>query len=300
MDVSIIIVNYNTKQLLLNCIESVIEKTEDIKYELIVIDNNSTDSPEEELKLKFRNIIYYQSPNNVGFGNANNLGASLASGKFLFFLNSDTLLINNAIKILFDFWINTKNSKIGALGGNLYHKDFSPNFSYAMHFPSLIAIFLYRARYFKLFKLDCFNLTKLVKKVSFVIGADLFISKEIFNHYGGFDPNIFMYNEDCDLQFQLVNDGLEIFNIPSAQIIHLQGSSSNTKQKLIMEVTSFYYYFKKNISNFQAVLYLLVELTFCVIFTLFGLLSFNNKILKNYSTLLRFIVSMFSFKIFRN
>jgi len=104
MDVSIIIVNYKTFAYTKDAIASVFEKTEDVAYEVIVVDNNSPDGSGKEIQEYFNDkITFIQSPENLGFGRANNLGAKCSNGKYLFFLNPDTILLNNAPKILFDF-----------------------------------------------------------------------------------------------------------------------------------------------------------------------------------------------------
>ena len=95
MDVSIIIVNYNTKNLTLQCIDSIYEKTNDVSFEIIVVDNNSTEGS-QELVSHDKRIVFVEAGENLGFGKANNLGLRQAQGKYIFFLNSDTLLLNNA------------------------------------------------------------------------------------------------------------------------------------------------------------------------------------------------------------
>ena len=103
VDVSIIIVSYNTAELLENCINSIVEKTQNISYEVIVVDNDSCDNSISLLYEKFDWVKVIVSKKNLGFGRANNLGIEVASGRNILFLNSDTILINNAIKILSDF-----------------------------------------------------------------------------------------------------------------------------------------------------------------------------------------------------
>ena len=100
MDVSVIIVNYNTLQMTKDCIDSVIEKTTDVDYEIILVDNASTDGSKEFFK-NYRGITYIYNEKNLGFGAANNTGAKTATGDFLFFLNSDTLFKNNALLIFY-------------------------------------------------------------------------------------------------------------------------------------------------------------------------------------------------------
>ena len=101
IDVSIIIVNYNTKLLLADCLRTVHQMTRDIRYEVIVVDNASSDDSEAYIKSQFPEVVWINSGGNIGFGRANNLGASYATGKYLFLLNSDTLLRNNAVRMLY-------------------------------------------------------------------------------------------------------------------------------------------------------------------------------------------------------
>ncbi|UVV84289.1 glycosyltransferase [Bacteroides thetaiotaomicron] len=102
MDVSVIIVNYNTKALTKSCIESIFSETCGIEFEVILVDNASSDGSKELFQIDER-IIFIESNVNLGFGKANNLGYKYATGKYIFLLNSDTLLKNNAIKLFFDF-----------------------------------------------------------------------------------------------------------------------------------------------------------------------------------------------------
>ena len=117
MTVSIIIVNYNTLHVLKPCLDSIIEHTIGIDYEIIVVDNGSTDGSIEVLSQDNR-ITLIQTGENLGFGKANNKGLEQAKGKYILFLNSDTLLRNNAIKIFYDF-AEQYQGKLGALGGIL-------------------------------------------------------------------------------------------------------------------------------------------------------------------------------------
>lgn len=102
MDVSVIIVNYNTLGLTSDCIESIIAQTSTVEYEIILVDNASTDGS-KEVFAQDKRIKYIYSDQNLGFGRANNLGIREAKGRYLFFLNSDTILLNNAVKLFFDF-----------------------------------------------------------------------------------------------------------------------------------------------------------------------------------------------------
>ena len=123
MDVSIIIINYNTLDMTRACIDSIFEKTSSLDFEVILVDNNSKDNSKDFFE-KDKRIIYVYNNDNLGFGVANNVGLKFAKGRNILFLNSDTLLVNNAIKILSDYLDG--NSDVGACGGNLYNKDMTP------------------------------------------------------------------------------------------------------------------------------------------------------------------------------
>lgn len=245
MDVSIIIINYNTLNLTKNTIESIIEKTKNLKYEIILVDNNSTDGSVEFFDKNYQDkIIFIKNKYNYGFGKANNIGAKKAKGKYLFLLNSDTLLLNNAIKTLFDFM--EQNENVGICGGNLYDSNLEPTASYSLKMMSynneLMNKLLFKFRKTEGF----FNKTNLPKKVEIIIGADFFIRRELYEKLEGFDEDFFMYHEESELCFRVLKLGYSIYNIPEAKIIHLEGKSSKVKLiKFQMERESKYLFFYK-------------------------------------------------------
>lgn len=132
MDVSIIIVNYNTKRLTDNCIKSIEEKTKDVDYEIILVDNCSTDGSKEMFASDAR-IRYIYNNENLGFGRANNLGAQYARGKYVFLLNSDTILCNDAVSMLYHA-METLPLDVGCLGTMLLDSDGNLGLSYG-RFP---------------------------------------------------------------------------------------------------------------------------------------------------------------------
>ena len=113
MHVSIIIVNYNTKTLLADCLRSIYAQTTDMNYEIIVSDNGSTDGSIEMIKSEFPNVILIENNANLGFGGANNRGLAIAKGKYIFYLNSDTILLNNVTKYFYDFFEEHKDDEAG-------------------------------------------------------------------------------------------------------------------------------------------------------------------------------------------
>lgn len=254
-DVSIIIVNYNTHKLLRNCLLSIIENTKRCSYEIIVVDNASTDNS-REIITEFTSIKWIQSEVNLGFGKANNIGSLEASGKYLFFLNSDTILLNDAISFFYNFFEeNNENEELGAVGSYLLDLNQNDNLSYAS-FPSVSFEWKYLIN--KILKKSNIQ-SKTNREVDVITGADLFIKKDTFQLSGGFDPQFFMYYEETDLQFRLKKLHKKNVIIVGPLIIHLDGGSFKhnglTYSRFCMAQKSYNYYVDKNVGIFNRLWY---------------------------------------------
>lgn len=263
VDVSIIIVNYKTINLVENCINSVLSLTHNLDYEIIVIDNNSEDiSRLATISSKIKTI---QLDFNAGFGKANNIGAKLALGDFLFFLNPDTLLKNNAILILY----NTiyRNNKIGICGGNLYDNNNNPIHSYndiSLSFKYVSKLMLTPPQFFRDIKRQ-HNFSMNNKQVGYITGADLMIKRDVFEKCGRFPHNIFMYYEDVYLCYRVKRFGLEIVSVPNAKIVHLEGQSmekniEKEKRKKEMSLTGQKVFLQENHSRMYSLTLLLYSI----------------------------------------
>jgi GT2 family glycosyltransferase len=285
MDVSIIIVNYNTKAVLKQCLQSVFEKTQDIRFEVIVVDNTSHDGSQEMVREEFPDVTLVESENK-GFGQANNIGAQHAKGKYLFLLNPDTILLNNAVKILFDFI--SSHPKVGICGGNLFDADKKPARSYDIFLPSVAwelnlfsAMKLGKLRYGKSTQ---FNHTSCPRKVAYINGADLMISADVFHRLNGFDTDFFLYFEETELSYRVKKAGYEIYNEPKAKIIHLEGKSfSNTQVGLQYMTKSRSIYYKKTHGNFTVWLCNTI-LLFTILSRMLWFKMIGNRIEFNYWT----------------
>ena len=245
MDVSVIIVNYNTLQMTKDCIDSVIEKTTDVEYEIILVDNASTDGSREFFK-NYRGITYIYNEKNLGFGAANNTGAKTSTGDFLFFLNSDTLFKNNALLIFYRSYASNTLNNIGFLGCALVDAHGEINGS-GCKFPSIIRELLTICR-LNIFLKKRIGQTKKPYPIDYVLGADMFVSRHLFEKLHGFDEQFFMYYEESDLQKRSVSIGYLNYIIDGPIIIHLEGKSSNglTLNKRLMINNSKFKYFKKH------------------------------------------------------
>jgi GT2 family glycosyltransferase len=253
VDVSIIIVSYNTSSLLRNCINSIYEQTVDVNFEIIVVDNDSKDGSCDMLKQDFKSVKLIENKQNLGFGKANNVGAKIAAGKYLFFLNSDIILLNNAVKVLFSFLEEHAEAKIA--GGALYGADGQPNVS-AGNFPSLLQEFsligfavLYKRYYKKHLSSSLVKSDKEPCTVDYISGADLMIEKKAFDELKGFDEDFFLYYEETEMSFRARKMGWLSYFVPDAKIVHLESASFSSRSKIPYYRTSRKLFFKKCYGN---------------------------------------------------
>lgn len=241
MDVSIIIVNYNTKQLTSNCIKSVIEKTQGLSYEIILVDNASNDGSKELFEDDSRITTYIYSDKNGGFGYGNNLGMKIAKGQYFLLLNSDTLLVNNAVKDFYDYAESQSQKQV--YGCYLLNAEGQYGCS-SFFFPAFtIKDFLKRF----LNKYPKENLNLCVKNVEAISGADMFFHREIYDTIGGFDEHIFLYGEEGEWQYRMLKAGYPCCIIPQPQIVHLEGQSMKmSPSKMAIKWKSHFYILKKH------------------------------------------------------
>ena len=232
MDLSIIIVNWNSKDFVQACIRSIRARTFATSCEVVVVDNASNDGCGECLARDFADVIFVQSQFNLGFGRANNLGANHANGEVLLFLNPDTEIQDSAIDRLHDQF--RKLDKPGAIGCRLLNSDGSLQASCVQALPTVINQVLDADLLQCLFpKSGLWGTTALFdagnapSEVEVVSGACLMIGKDVFERVGGFSPDYFMYGEDLDLCYKARIAGLRNYHVSDALIVHHGGGSTN-------------------------------------------------------------------------
>lgn len=236
MDVSVIIVNYKTPELCIDSINSIFEKCDDTEYEIIVVDNASGDRSVEKIRNVFGDRVrYIQSDVNLGFGKANNLGIKQSTGEFVFLLNSDTRLRNNAVKELRDFL--KSDGTIGVAGGNLFDADGKPAHSYLREMPSVenirlpcLLTRLFRKLTFGKNNREFNSTGKAIRINGYITGADMMIRRTALEKSGLFDPDFFMYSEEVELTHRIRKCGYTVWSVPSAEITHLEGRSFGNKR----------------------------------------------------------------------
>jgi GT2 family glycosyltransferase len=232
MDLSIIIVNWNSSDFVQACIRSIRAQTIVVKHEVIVVDNASYDGCGERLSCDYPDVIFVQSQINFGFGRANNLGVQNAKGDVLLFLNPDTEVKDRAIDHLYEQFMKLDHP--GAVGCRLLNSDGSLQISCVQSLPTVLNQVLDADVLQRLFPRSSlwgntaiFGEGSEPTEVEVVSGACLMIRNNVFERVGGFSPEYFMYGEDLDLCFKARRTGLRNYYIGSAVIVHHGGGSTN-------------------------------------------------------------------------
>lgn len=285
MDLSIIIVSFNTVDLTDQCLASVIKslKVSGLRYEIIVVDNASQDESRAMIRSKYPKVTIIANRKNIGFGKANNIGIKRSNGEYILLLNSDTIIINDAIAKLLAFARQHSNAIVG---GKLLNIDRSPQTSCGPFFSLPVvfaALFL---------KGDVLGITRWspesVRKVDWLSGACLLAPKKIFMQFP-FDEQIFMYMEEIDLFMRARAQGFSAYFYPRALIVHLgAGSSTNKKKGPILNIyRGFLYLYNKHYSARQMrVLKLLLKVKAAIVWgfcSIFGLESTKETYAEAYS-----------------
>ncbi|BAY12215.1 glycosyltransferase family 2 protein [Calothrix sp. NIES-2098] len=224
--VSIILVNYNGIEVLPNCLSSLEKLLQPPNYEIILVDNASTDSSWELVSEKYPQVRLIRQTRNLGFGAGNNAGAKIAAGEFLFLLNTDTVLTSNILPHLID--LMQADTQVGIIGPKLLNPDGSLQISVS---PALGIKGEYQARQMHQAYQKASNLNFIeqkfqeIQEVDIVVGAAFFIRASLFQALGGFDENFFMYFEESDLCQRAQYLGYKIIYTPHVSLIHLKAYS---------------------------------------------------------------------------
>lgn len=252
-DLSIVIVSFNTCRITIDCITSIYQSLQgcNLTCEIIVVDNASTDGSVEELE-KFQkehsSLTLLKNKDNVGFGAANNQGVKHAKAKYILLLNSDTVVINNAIEKLYTFY--TTQTDYGFVGAKLLNQDETPQPSCGMFFtlPVVFATLFLRGDYWGLTR----SSPDQIIQADWVSGACIMTTKKIYAELEGFDTDIFMYMEEVDLLYRGNTKGYTTGFYPESKFIHLGSASSGGKTYPILQVyRGFIFFYKKHYSRFS-------------------------------------------------
>lgn len=242
---SIIIVNYNGKKFIKDCIDSINKNLHFLSYEIIILDNDSKDDSCNYIKENFPEVRLIESKINHGFGKGNNEAVKFANGKYLLLLNNDTILLDNLDSI---FDLLEKENEIGVVGINMLNGN-KKYLNAAGVFPNFKTMFQFKKLYNLNNDFKTGNFSKNRYEVDWLCGSFLFLKKDTYVKIGGFDEDYFMYVEDVDFCKKIADLGLKRIFISNLSYIHFVGFNSNKNPLL---VKGFKIYIKKHFNGFNS------------------------------------------------
>ncbi len=256
MQLSVIILNYNVRYFLEQCVRSVQKALENIDAEIIVVDNNSSDASCLMMKQLFPQIKLIENKENLGFPKGNNIGVAQAKGEYICILNPDTVVVEDTFTKIINSKFQISNSQLGIIGCKLIDGtgNFLPESKRGLPTP-YVAI----TKIFGLYKISNFfgkyyaqHLSENQSgKVDVLVGAFMMMKRDLYLKVGGFDENCFMYSDDIDLSYMIQKLGMENFYFHETSVIHYKGESTVRDEKYLerfREAMQFFYkkHFKKS------------------------------------------------------
>ncbi len=228
---SVIIVNWNTKEYLLGCLSSFIQRKEEYLQEVILVDNGSQDGSVAEVRRLFPEVLLIENGQNLGFAKAVNQGLRIARGEYLLLLNPDTQFKNNALQRLMTFM--ERHPEVGIAGGQLIHEDGSKQNSIA-NYPSL-ATELFNKNLLRWLWPERFpgkgREYPQPIEVDSVIGACMMVRREAIEQVGLLDEDYFLFLEETDWCYRMKRAGWKVYHVPHAEVYHFQGKSAERDKK---------------------------------------------------------------------
>ncbi len=257
MKLSILIVNWNSKDYLRKCLMSIRATCTDGTPQIIVVDGGSYDGCAEMLALEYPEVEFIQSPENIGFGGSNNLGFGKVTGEALLLLNPDTELRPGAVQVLMESLQQLPNA--GLIGARLLNSDGSLQLTSVHRLPTVWNVVVdsewVRRRWWRQHAREP---SAKVLEVEGVSGACMMLHAATFRRLGGFDPRYFMYAEDMDLCFKVRRSGLKIYHAPQALVLHHGGGCTHTQLSnfsVVMIREAIHVYLRCNCGRLQSSMY---------------------------------------------
>ena len=228
VDVSVIVVSWNTRDLLARCLRSVCDALDGLSVETMVVDNASTDGSVGMVRECYPDVKLIANSENLGFVRANNQALAVSQGKYVLLLNSDAALLPGALEHMVRFL--TDQPTVGIVGPKFLNPDGSFQSSY-MSFPSLLSELLLMTKLHRIFRTRWFPshppwLSEEAKAVDWMLGACMMIRRDTLDDIGGMDETFFMYSEEVDWCWRAKQAGWAVYYLPEAQVVHDGGQSS--------------------------------------------------------------------------
>jgi GT2 family glycosyltransferase len=254
MKLSVILVNWKTRDITRDALVSIYKETKDIDFEVILVDNDSQDGSVEMIKSEFPQVVLIENSDNKGFGKANNQGLKIAKGDYLMFLNTDVVVLDGALNTLVSYL--DQNPDVMMVGPRLLNRDMTFQHACRRNLPNPASSFFH-----------LFGLTKVFKKSKVIndykryatdpevtaptealSGAAMMFRRQVYAEIGGFDEIFFMYGEDLDFSKRVFDKRWKTVYVSNAKIIHFGGQSSGKRRvkSLVNFYESMWLYYKKH------------------------------------------------------
>jgi len=265
MDLSIVIVTWNSQEFIQNCLDSIYLSQRNFSSEVTVVDNDSSDRTTQIIEELYPQVNLIQNKENSGYAKANNQGIEDSSGRYVLLLNPDTQLREDSLALMYQFM--EENPEVGALGPKLINPDRTiqpscrefPTFSTLVWEFSGLSILFPKSKTFSRWRMGYFAFDQ-TREVDQPMGSCLMLRRETLEDVGLLDENFPMFFNDVDLCYRIIKAGWKIYFYPEAVVIHHKGAStSKVKRKMIwLSHLAFYRFFKKHETGLvnQILLYL--------------------------------------------
>lgn len=286
-DLSIVILSYNTRDLLKKCLHSIYQGSTNLNCEIIVVDNASSDDSVNMVKTMFPKVKLVMNKINLGYSSGNNLGVSQAAGDLIFILNSDTEIIGECLKIMIEF--ARRNQQIGIIGPKIFNPDGSVQNSVGSFYSlgHVLALMFGLEKRLGIGRISPQNFSL----VDWVSGSAMLIRRADFEKLGGFDEKLFMYMEEVEFCYRAKLAGIRTGFLPEAQIIHkgLGSSSQGSKNATLGIFKGLVYFYEKYFPGWRLTVLKFILKTKAAIYFSFGLLIGNNNLKSTYEQAFRLV-----------
>jgi len=287
MKCDLIIISYNTCELVVKCIESAISTANSVINQIIVADNNSSDDTISVLKKKFPHVVVIQNEDNYGYSKAVNIGVAEASSELVLISNSDIVFLDYAIANLIELFENDSN--VAVAGVRQIYPDGTWQYSYGdfPNFKSAIIDFFFISNFLRFKKKILFNKfgkDLKFKEVDYADGGLIAVRKSDFDAVSGFDEDYFFYSEDMDFCFRIKENIRKVVFYPNSKVVHLRGASSNSRlhgsKALNAILESKLKFALKHLSKFDFLSYSFAQIirSFIIFIMVFPITFFSEKI----------------------
>ena len=309
-DVSVVVVNWNTIALLHDCLKSIYKQAGHVDFEVIVIDNNSADGSAEMVEKEFSQVTLIKNSENRGFAAANNQGIAVAKGRHVLLLNSDTIILDNAVAKTVSFL--DAHPEVAVVGCRVLNPDRTLQPSCFM-FPSILNMllscsYLYkilpRSRFFGRERMTWWDRHD-IREVDVVTGCFMLVRRELIYQVGNMDEQFFMYAEETDWCYRFKQAGWKVIFVPSAEIIHLGGASSKQiKPVMRLQLSgSILLFFRKHkgwaqyvLASLFTALFFLVRLPYWLSMVIISKKNRNTSLKVAFTYILGFFLSLTGWK----